>query len=404
MYSDGAGGAGQRPTLLGMAALPPHVYLHVPFCASKCSYCDFFSVADPAGGVVDAWLGNVVAQTRAWVEAGLPGSVETVYIGGGTPTWPDAPVPLIAGGEPETTLPLADGAEVTIEANPDSLDEDAMLRARYLLVNRLSVGVQSFDDAELAMLGRRHDSRQAYRAVEMALGEGFEVSVDLMCGVPGQTLESWERTLSAALATGVRHVSVYPLSLEEGTPLAYEVACGAVDIPDADAAADMMVMAEERLSGAGLPRYEVASYAAPGHESRHNLAYWTGRPYIGLGPGAHGMLDAATARAVGLLGDRNSSDDRVRYWYEPSFPGPDTISDASIEVLDADESGREDVMLGLRLTAGVPADQAEDAGVIGALERLAAEGLVELAEGRWSTTTRGWLLGNEVFGAVWSGE
>jgi oxygen-independent coproporphyrinogen-3 oxidase len=393
-----------RPPLIGMAALPPHLYLHVPFCASKCSYCDFFSVAEPAGEVVDAWLGGVVAQMRDWLARGLPGTIETVYVGGGTPSWSDAPVPLLAGGEADNSLPLAPGAEVTLEANPDSLDADALERARYLLVNRLSIGVQSFDDVELGMLGRRHDASGAFRAVETALASGFEVSIDLMCGLPGQSPESWERTLSAAVATGVSHVSVYPLTLETGTRLEREVARGAVPTPEADIAADMMIAAGEILGAAGLPRYEVSSYAAPGHESRHNLAYWTGRPYMGIGPGAHGMLDAATARAVGLLGHGRTTDDRVRYWYDPSFPGPSTVMEAEVEVLDADEAAREDVMLGMRLVAGVAAEQVADAGLEGVMARLAEAGLVESVDGRWRTTQRGWLLGNEVFSAVWAGE
>lgn len=410
--------------MLSIPALPPHVYLHVPFCASKCGYCDFFSVADAPGDVVDAWLAAVVAQTREWVGLGLPGTVETVYIGGGTPSWSEAPVPLVAGGEEETTLPLAEGAEVTMEANPDSFDEEAVARARDLLVNRVSIGVQSFDDAELIVLGRRHDARQAQRTIERALSHGFRVSVDLMCGLPGQALASWERTLSRALSTGVRHVSVYPLSLEPGTPLALEIERGAVTEPDPDVAAEMMLAADEVLRASGLPRYEVASYAVPGHESRHNLAYWMGRPYVGLGPGAHGMLDAATARAAGLLGggaskggkagereapaaDRAAgaaATDRVRYAYAPDLPGPARIADAEVELLDTARAGREDVMLGLRLVAGVPASDVEEAGLAAVLERLAEQGLCELSGERWRTTRRGWLLGNEVYGAVWAGE
>lgn len=393
-----------RPPLIGFAALPPHLYLHVPFCASKCAYCGFFSVARPDGAIVDAWLSGVVAQARGWLACDLPGTLETVYIGGGTPSWENAPVPLLAGSDPDNSLPLAPGAEITMEANPESLDETAMERARYLLVNRLSIGVQSFDDGELALLGRPHDASQAFRAVEAAVAAGFEVSLDLMCGLPGQSLESWERTLFAAIATGVRHVSVYPLTLEEGTRLARDVECGALPEPDRDAAADMMLAADDKLGKAGLARYEVASYAAPGHESRHNLAYWTGRPYIGIGPGAHGMVDAATARAVGLLGHGRTSDDRVRYWYASAFPGPSSVMEAEVEVLDAAEAAREDVMLGLRLVAGVPAEQVDDAGVLDVMVRLERDGLCELIGGRWRTTKRGWLLGNEVFSAVWAGE
>jgi len=232
-----------------------------------------------------------------------------------------------------------------------------------------------------------------------------------MCGVPGQTMTSWSETLSRAAATGAHHASVYPLTIEEGTPMSAAVSAGLLAEPDSDEAADMMVLAEEALGYHGLSRYEVANYAeSREHESRHNTAYWTGRPYVGLGPGAHGMLDAATARAVGLLSDVFEQDiARVRYGNAATIADWLVGRGDSIETLTHEEARREDVMLGMRLTKGVRQADVTAAGVTEVMTALEQDGLVELDDARrdnarWKTTRRGWLLGNEVFRKIWLGE
>jgi coproporphyrinogen III oxidase-like Fe-S oxidoreductase len=331
-------------------------------------------------------------------------------------------------------------------------------------VTRLSLGVQSFDDAVLRLLGRAHDARTAAAAAAAAVDAGLSLSVDLMCGIPGQTVTSWQETLDRAVRTGAEHVSVYPLALESGTPLAVACDTGLVGEPDVDAAADMMLLAEDLLTAAGILRYETANYARPGLESRHNNAYWTGRGYLGIGPAAHGMLDAAAAEAIGLIplsascisdgdvsngrsrdaekvgdstgervpGDmRSETIARVRYW-EASDPQAWLLGPPKgLETLTKEEAQREDIMLGMRLRDGVSALEAHEAGLDAVFETLEAEGLVERAvsqgavrEGRsagvapalpnggsassscstrWRTTRRGWLLGNEVFGRLWAG-
>jgi oxygen-independent coproporphyrinogen-3 oxidase len=228
-----------------------------------------------------------------------------------------------------------------------------------------------------------------------------------MCGVPGQTMASWAETLEEALDAGAQHMSVYPLSIEEGTPLAADVASGAMPTPDPDLAADMMLLAEKRLGEAGVARYEVANYAVPGHESRHNIAYWTGRSYAGIGPGAHGMLQPDVAQTIGLdLGEDAVAPGiaRVRYANWADIDTWLTGGRFDIELLSGSEAAREDVMLGMRLSAGVRADRVAACGLEKVLEELAEAGLVEHADGRWRTTQRGWLLGNEVFGRIWAGE
>ncbi|MDI6901385.1 MAG: radical SAM family heme chaperone HemW [Anaerosomatales bacterium] len=383
------------------ARLPAHLYVHVPFCRSKCSYCDFFSLSDAAEAATSRWVAEVLAEARWWGARGMRGALETVYVGGGTPSLVAEKVAAVLAGV-SAEFAIAPGAEVTVEANPDSLDAKSLASLRAAGVTRVSVGVQSFDDTVLGMLGRRHDSRRAAQACADVREAGLALSVDLICGVPGQSLTSWAETIATAVATGARHVSVYPLALEEGTPLAVAVDGGIVEPPDPDTAADMMVLAEESLARAGLARYEVANYAVPGAESRHNLAYWSGVPYLALGPAAHGMLDVAQARVAGLIGNDDYPDAARVRWSNAADLEWRTLP-REVEVLTREEVAREDVMLGLRLVHGVAEEDVRAAELEEVMAELGAEGLVVRASGRWRTTARGWLLGNEVFERVWCG-
>ena len=255
--------------------LPAHFYVHVPFCRLKCSYCDFYSVTDLAEDTIGAILRGIEGQIAQWGGAALPGVVETLYVGGGTPT-------VVAGGlvriidALRANLPLRARAEITIEANPDSLTAGMAQALAAAGVTRISVGVQSFADAELGMLGRVHTVEEARAACGHVTRADLELSLDLMCGIPGQDVTSWTTSLDRAVRTGASHISVYPLTLEPGTPLEVAVDSGLVAVPDADLAADMMLLAEEFLGNEGMVRYEVSNYARPGRESRHNTAYWTG--------------------------------------------------------------------------------------------------------------------------------
>ncbi|HSQ21880.1 MAG TPA: coproporphyrinogen-III oxidase family protein [Coriobacteriia bacterium] len=384
--------------------LPRHLYVHVPLCRAKCAYCDFFSLTpDEIAASPDAIVDALVNQTRAWAERGLePAGLDTLYVGGGTPT-------MLGDGLATLVSALAiwagvgPDAEITIEANPESLSRSLVELLAMAGVTRVSLGVQSFDDGELALLGRLHDARRAQEAARWVAEAGLQLAVDIMCGLPGQPMTSWRETLVRAVETGAGHVSVYPLSLEGGTPLAAAVLIGDVPEPDDDLVADMLLEAENLLGEAGLARYEVANYARPGLESRHNTAYWTGAEYVGVGPGAHGMLDARTARTAGFVVPAEAA--RVRYSVACEIPGGLTIMPrVDVESLVAAEAAREDAMLGLRMIRGIDDALAAQAGVTGVLAELARDGLVTHEAGRWSTTPRGWLLGNEVFGRVWAGE
>jgi putative oxygen-independent coproporphyrinogen III oxidase len=396
--------------LLG-PSLPAHLYVHVPFCASKCAYCDFASVSGATDDVVRGVFTGIRTQLRRWEVTGLSGVLETVYVGGGTPSrYPEEVVRTL--DFVRTHFALRPDAEVTVEANPDSLDPEIAGAFAEAGVTRISIGVQSFDDSVLRLLGRRHDARAAWDACKAVSEAGLDLSVDLMCGVPGQTITSWTETLTRAAAARPRHVSVYPLSVEDATPLQVAIDTGLLEEPDSDTAAEMMTLAETILRHHSLHRYEVANYAeGKSSESRHNTAYWSGRQYIGVGPGAHGMLDAQTARVVGLLelGDQTTA--RVRYANAPDIDEWLVGHGDSAEPLTADEAAREDVMLGMRLVHGVAWSQVQAAGLTEVLEGLAGDGLVELARDavskpgpNWRTTERGWLLGNEVFSRIWAGE
>ncbi|MHB9002686.1 MAG: radical SAM family heme chaperone HemW [Coriobacteriia bacterium] len=387
---------------LSAPAMPAHLYIHVPFCRSKCSYCDFYSITGATDDLSELYRRGVEAELVRWADASLPGVLDSVYVGGGTPS-AFAQLPELLDAVMRR-FELHPAAEVTIEANPGTVAPALLKRLADAGVTRVSLGVQTLGSVELALLGRTHTREQALEACTHVVDAGLDLSVDLMCGIPGQMLNSWISTLEAVIDAGARHVSVYPLSLEQGTPLAVACEGGLVPEPDSDLAASMMLTAEEILTAAGLLRYEVANYAVPGHESRHNLAYWTGRNYIGIGPSAHSMFDALTARAVGLLPQAGGSVARVRIAEPADIEEWLTSGEVEIEYLDSNQVAREDIMLGLRLTRGVVTSQVDAAGVTAVLQSLQGQGLVELAESHWRTTRRGWLLGNEVFGRVWSGE
>ena len=244
---------------------------------------------------------------------------------------------------------------------------------------RISIGVQSFDDGLLSFLGRVHSSSQAKRAVELAQIRFDNVSIDLMCGLPGQTEEGFRKDLELALQLGVKHVSVYPLMVEEGTPLFWRVEKGIVHI-DEDLGADLMQVAAEVLGDAGMHRYEVASYAFDGFESRHNTAYWTGKPYLGLGEGAVSMRQNALER------------ERLK-------------DGLVVESLDPFEMAAEDLMLGMRMSRGVSDSMLEDASLLLpdaplAFCGLESDGLVEHCGSRWIPTEKGWLFGNLLYGRL----
>ena len=267
------------------------LYLHIPFCAAKCAYCDFASYPNRQ----DVWRGYMDAlldELRGWRLALEDRELATVFIGGGTPSLlPAGEIARLMDGVRQCALVRGD-AEITMEANPGTLTPEKLKSCRVAGVNRLSLGAQAMDDRLLRSLGRIHTAKDVAEAVDLARRAGFDnVSLDLMYALPGQSMDDWARTLDAALALAPEHLSAYSLIVEEGTPLADRVARGMLTVPDDDATVDMQRMAVERLAGAGFERYEISNYARKGRECRHNIVYWQRGDYLGVGCAAHSLMD-----------------------------------------------------------------------------------------------------------------
>ncbi len=329
------------------------LYAHVPFCAQKCRYCDFDSQSVAPcdlDAALDAYFEHLYTRLDAFGNAGALRQIRTVYVGGGTPSLAGERLVKLARRISMWCKPV----EFTCEANPESLTAGLATALDEAGVTRISLGVQTLDNTELAVIGRIHDAERALEAIATVKDVGLDVSCDLMCGLPGQTMASWQHTLDGVLAVAPHHVSVYPLTLEEGTPL-YRMACRDESLePDEDFQAACMDVARERLSSAGYHPYEVASYALDGHECAHNIAYWTGRGYLCLGRSAAGMLDAEDFdRLAGLFPGVAPRGDfhRVRL-----VQHNDGATSFEAEYLTHREAAAEDLMLACRMTRGVASD------------------------------------------------
>ena len=367
------------------------VYVHVPFCASRCGYCDFNTYTAPelAGSTgVDraTFAGHLAAEVG--FARGVLGDrdvpVGTVFVGGGTPTLlaPDALGAVL--GRIDAEFGLAPGAEVTLEANPDSVDPRSLARLREVGFTRISFGMQSAVPHVLAVLDRTHTPGGALRAVAEARAAGFEqISLDLIYGTPGESLADWEATVSAALSAQVGHISAYALIVEPGTRLAAAVRRGAIEAPDDDLMADMYDLADEAFSAAGLPWYELSNWAVPGHECRHNVAYWRGDDWWGVGPGAHSHV--AGTRWWNVK-HPSAYVERLRLGQSPTV---------GREVLDDDTRAVEEVLLGVRMAQGLRMDGLS-ADQRGEVDLLVADGLGSVAGGRFRLTRPGRLLADAV--------
>jgi oxygen-independent coproporphyrinogen-3 oxidase len=359
------------------ATVPAHAYVHVPFCARRCSYCDFAIAVRPEVPVA-AYVSGVAAElaVRGIAAAAVP--VWTLYLGGGTPSRLGAAgIPALLEALAPWLVP-APGAEVTVEANPEDVTPEAVAAWRAAGVNRLSLGVQSFDPKVLAWMHRTHAPDDVARAVQAARAAGIaDVSVDLIFAVPDALDRDWRRDLEAALALEPTHLSVYGLTVEPQTPLGRWVARGAAtEAPDDRYEAEFLAT-HDVLEAAGFEHYEVSNYARPGYRARHNAAYWLGVPYLGLGPSAHGF------------------DGTVRRWNLPAWtawhaavagaPPRDPVE--GTERLTAEQREAETVYLGLRTVEGLVLRPGEDA----VTDRWVDEGWAARRDGRLALTPTGWL-------------
>jgi len=396
---------------------PVALYVHVPFCLSVCPYCDFVVY----GGRQARGEGNRLGAFSRALEGELElradalddrfgtarPALRSMYLGGGTPS-------LLPVGQIERLIErvrlryrLTVDAEITLEANPGPTELGDLHGFRSAGVNRLSIGAQSLQPSELRRLGRRHESEDVIRAVDAAAAAGFEnISIDLLYDIPGQTLESWSDTLDVAARLPLSHVSAYALALDDPDGEGLTAPTGdhlpvrpgaarwrerAVPGQDADRAAEMYSLADERLGNAGLNWYELSNWALPGFESRHNLVYWRRHPYEALGPGAH-AFDGGQVRRWNAA--------RLDAYLEALRPADHSaprLPPGGAEQLDATAVAAEERILALRLAEGISTQDALDGRVGPALTWAAGQGLLEPEADRLRLSLRGRLLSNEVF-------
>ena len=391
---------------------PIALYVHIPFCETKCPYCDFNTYAK-----IESLIPGYVSALRTEIEmwAGLLDGppVRTVFFGGGTPSYlPSKDISALMATISES-FTLKDDAEITLEANPGDFTPDKLSHFLDAGINRLSIGVQSFDDGLLRLLGRRHSAADAVEAHRLARNAGFDnVSIDLMYGLPHQTIEHWRETLARTADLRPPHVSLYALTLEGGTPMENSVSQGTLPTPDPDLAADMYAMAEQQLDALGYRHYEISNWAVEGRLGLHNIVYWRNEPYLGVGPGAHSSLanhrfsnlkppreyvkrlDNPSGSPTALEGVSGDAHAAIR-----SIPVVDTV-----EFIDRSLEMAETMMLGLRLDTGISVPEFE--ARFGAspvdvyreeFDELLPTGLVETVDGSIRLTDKGRFLSNEVF-------
>jgi putative oxygen-independent coproporphyrinogen III oxidase len=372
------------------------LYVHWPFCGAKCPYCDFNShvrsTFDEAG-----WRAAVLREMA--YAAGLQETrplLQTIFFGGGTPSLMQGKSvgQIIAAAARQ--WPVAKNLEITLEANPASADAARFADYRAAGVNRISLGIQALDDAELKFLGRLHNLAEAKAALQLAQKTFSRVSLDLIYARPGQSVAQWRRELAEALAFGTEHLSLYQLTIEAKTPFAALSQKGALQVPQDDLAAALYEATQEMTAAAGLPAYEVSNHARPGAEARHNMLYWRYGDYAGLGPGAHGRLQSG-GRRLATAGERHPE----RWQERVGRNGHGYVEVSEIAPADA---AREHLLMNLRLTEGLDlkAYRARwgTAPQASRIADLAAQGLLQLEGNRLAVTPRGMLVLNAVIAAL----
>jgi len=376
---------------------PFGIYVHWPFCAAKCPYCDFNSHVRSS---IDesAWTGGIVRELEH--VAGLQGDarpvVRTIFFGGGTPS-------LMSGTAVDAVLsaiarlwPMANDLEITLESNPASADAARFADYRAAGVNRLSLGVQALNDADLKMLGRLHDVAEAKRALNMAQRIFDRASLDLIYARPDQSVAAWREELKEALSFGTEHLSLYQLTIEPATPFATLYRTGALKIPDDDRAAALYETTQEMTEAAGVPAYEISNHARAGAEARHNLLYWRYGAYAGVGPGAHGRLDLNGKRFA------TATERLPERWRENvQQKGHGLVEMTEVAPEDA---AREHLLMNLRLAEGIDLaayrarwNRAPEPAKVAP---LVGEGLLTFKDERLTATPRGRLVLNSVIAAL----
>jgi oxygen-independent coproporphyrinogen-3 oxidase len=354
---------------------PFGIYIHWPFCLSKCPYCDFNShVAERIDQ--EGWRQALLAELDRGAEQAAGRTVTSIFFGGGTPS-------LMAPATTQSLIErigfhwrLAPDVEITLEANPGTIDAARFADFRQAGINRLSMGLQALNDEDLRFLGRRHDSAQAICAVETARRIFPRISFDLIYARPGQSLEDWRAELMRAVALAADHLSLYQLTIEPGTAFHPMAARGDFILPDDEQAAALFELTQELTSAAGLPAYEISNHARPGAECRHNLLYWQGGDFLGIGPGAHGRLTDEQGVTRGHR--RHRAPEIWRALVAEKGEGT-----AETTLLSREDRIAELVMMGLRLSEGLSAERFRRASGIALRAALSPQGLQEMLEQGW---------------------
>jgi putative oxygen-independent coproporphyrinogen III oxidase len=356
------------------------LYAHIPFCLTRCGYCDFNTYAG-LDHLSSRYVEALTGEADLWADEWENATFASLFLGGGTPTTLSVPAIRRLLGHFADAYRFDPDVEITAEANPDTVDHRYLSELRHAGVNRLSIGVQSFDPAVLVALERLHSADSARAAYGAARGAGFDnVSLDLIYGANGEHIESWRGTLSEAIDFGPDHLSCYALTIEPATTLGRKVAAGLAPQPDPDLQAEMYEAACSMLAEAGYEHYEISNWAKPGRQSLHNMGYWEGRPYLGLGAGAHSHRDG-------------------RRWWNVRPPqqylaeveaGRRPVGGS--EALGPAEREMERLLLGLRVADGVPVEWVDADKAAGFVE----EGLAQWRNGRITLTDRGMFLANQI--------
>ena len=359
------------------------IYVHIPFCVRKCRYCDFYSVGK-SESLISHYIRALSQDMKHYRNCFYDSDpqIDTVYFGGGTPSILDPNQIGLILDELRKVFPITADAEISMEVNPGTISKSALRRFWEAGVNRLSIGVQSFHDDELQFLGRIHRADQASSLVRDTAESGFgNIGLDLIYGIPYQTMQSWEHTLNETIALQPTHISAYALSWSKKTPLGREIESGAYPRSDEMAIAEMNLTAHDLLSDAGYEHYEVSNFAMPGFRCRHNESYWTGGAYLGLGPSAHSC--------IGEERFWNISD--VNLYIDLLSKNRSPVADR--ERLSQEQQRLESLALGLRRRDGVPLDMVPEKS---RTTSLIASGLAVIRDNALSLTTKGLLVADEI--------
>ena len=386
------------------------LYVHIPFCKTKCPYCDF-NTYQGIENLIEPFLPALTSEIRRWGDTLAHPAVKSVFFGGGTPSYlPKGDIEQILASIQEA-FQVAPDAEITIEANPGDLDAAGCAAIIAQGVNRLSIGVQSLDNGLLNLLGRRHQASEAIDAFQAARQAGFDnVNLDLMYGLPNQSMDQWRQTLDTLVDLAPEHISLYALTIEEGTPMHRWLEDGKIPDPDSDLAADMYQYARESLASAGYHHYEISNWSLPGRACEHNVVYWENGPYLGVGPGAHSRLGDYRFWTVLSPRDYNS---KASGWAGADVQAIDELVETSLQLvptlggwehLSVETTCSETMFLGLRLLDGLDLSEASSLTGVDLAKKFQAPiqecidlGLLEQDGDCLKLTKPTYLIANQVF-------